>query len=219
LNISPSLQSRGHSPFRSLSFSFFFRLINSKCPIEIESSLRCLEEKKSSKRKVGSMERSRYCEGFLEWFLRGYTLVRVWVVTEPVNCRLFPTIISFTSRVVGTRLSCHTLVRSDSWCHIFAFSHFSLLLFYMNAIKKGRSTLRVQHLEVLFVLWFYWPLFRILYQRRNQMQYFHVEYFTLELAFHLFSGNCHLLDNLEMWALFPGVYYYTALLSINRPVL
>lgn len=53
MNISLSLQSRGHSPFRNLSFSFFFRLINSKCPIEIESKLRCLEEKESSKRKVG----------------------------------------------------------------------------------------------------------------------------------------------------------------------
>ena len=53
MNISPSLQSRGHFPSRSLSFPFFFRLINSKCSIEIESSLRCLEEKESSRRKTG----------------------------------------------------------------------------------------------------------------------------------------------------------------------
>lgn len=51
-------------------FLLFFKLINSKCPIEIENSLLCLEEKGCSKRNVwfyGAVAILRRFSGMVPW--------------------------------------------------------------------------------------------------------------------------------------------------------
>lgn len=100
----------------SFHFPFLFQHINPKCAIEIESSLLCLEETESRKRREGLYGAVAILRRFSGMVPRRIDYSPCMASHRAYNCCLFPTVISFTSSRGGDVLPCdmHVLLTCAS---------------------------------------------------------------------------------------------------------